>query len=126
MLAWKIQMPPTTTLVDELASPSPPASSVTSEEQEYPKWIKAHASQKVATVGSVCYKPREPQQCCDHSFKQCKRAQHLLEEEWQDLGNVSWSASSEGSPELMSQDGEGEDADLSQWAVLRLVWPKYH
>ena len=82
------------------------------EGQEYPQCIKVHSSQKVATVGSVPYKSGEPQQCCNCSSKWHKRVQCLLEEEWWDLGDVSRSTSSEGSPELAPWDEEGKDANL--------------
>ena len=65
---------PTTTLVDKSASPPTLANSTVSKGQEYLEWVKVHSSQKVATVGSVSYKPRGPWQHCNCSSKQCKKA----------------------------------------------------
>ena len=101
---------PTVVSVDKLASPPTPASHTLKERQEYPQWIQFHSSQKAATVGSVAYKPGEPQQPCNCSSKQHKTACCLLQEEWQDLRNVSGSTSSKDSPELAHQDEEGKGA----------------
>ena len=65
---------PTTTFMDNLVHPPILANRTDCEGQECPKWVKVHSSQKVAAVGSVPYKPGEPQQHCNHSSKQCKRA----------------------------------------------------
>ena len=65
---------PTATWVDKLAGPPTLANSMVSKGQEYLKWVKVHSSQKVAAVGSVSYKPGEPQRCHNHSSKKCKRA----------------------------------------------------
>ena len=78
------------TLVDTLAGPPTVANSMVSEGQEYPKWVKVHSSQKAAAVESVSYKPGEPWWQHNHSSKWHKRAWHLLEEEWQDLGHYFW------------------------------------
>ena len=102
---------PTIILVEKLAGPPTLASHTVRERQEYLQWIQVHSSQKVAAVGSVPYKSGEPWQCHNHSSKQHKRVQHLLEEEWWDLGDVSSSASSKGSPELAPQDEEGKGAN---------------
>ena len=59
--------------VDKLANLPTLANNTESEGQEYPKWVKVHSSQKVATVGSVPYQPREPWQHHNCSSKQCKR-----------------------------------------------------
>ena len=99
---------PTAVLVDNLASPPTLASIAVSKGQEYLQWIKVLSSQKVAAVGRVPYKPREPWWHHNCSSKWCKRAQCLLEEEWWDLGDISGSASSGGSPEPMPQDEEGK------------------
>ena len=64
----------------------------------------------MATVGSVPYKSGKPWWHCNHSSKWHKRVQHLLEE-WQDLGDLSRSASSKGSAEPEPWDKEGKDAD---------------
>ena len=72
---------------------------------------KVHSSQKAAAVGSVPYKSGEPQCHCNCSSKWHKRVQHFLEEEWLDLGDVSESTLSEGSPELVPWDKEGKGAN---------------
>ena len=53
---------PTTILVDKLAGPPTLASHTVREGQGYLQWIKVHSSQKVAAVGSLPYKSREPWQ----------------------------------------------------------------
>ena len=105
---------PVVVLVDKLASPLTLASHMVKERQEYLQWIQAHSSQKVATVGSVPYKSGEPQQCHKCSLKWHKRVWCLLEEEWQDLGDVSGSASSKDSPELAPWDKKGKGANLME------------
>ena len=98
LLDWKVWLPLTATLVDKLANPPTLANSMESEGQEYPTWVKVLSSQKAATIGSVPYTHRQPQWCCNHSSKHYKRTQHLLEEEWWVLEDVSRSASSERFP----------------------------
>ena len=99
---------PTAILVDKLAGPPTLASGMVREGQEYMQWIKVHSSQKAAAVGSVPYKSGGPWWHHYCSSKQHKRVQCLLKEEWWDLGDVSGSASSKGSPEPVPQDEEGK------------------
>ena len=87
------------------------------EGKEYPKWIKVHSSQKSATVGSIPYNPRESQQHHNYSSRQQKRTCYLLEEEWQDLGDVSGSTLSEGSPEPIPQSKEDKGAEPKEWPL---------
>ena len=98
---WEDSVALTTILADQLTDPPTPASSMGNEGKEYPEWKKVHSFHKVATVGSIPYNPGESQQCCNHSSGWQKRAHCLLEEEWQDLWDVSGSVPSEGSPEPM-------------------------
>ena len=98
--------------MDNVAGPLTPASCMVREGQEYPQWIKDNSSQKVATVGSVPYKFGEPWWHHNCSSKWHKRIWCLLEEEWWDLGDVSRSTLSKGSPEPAPQDEEGKGANL--------------
>ena len=103
---------PTAIFVDRVAGPPTLACHTIREGQEYLQWIKVHSSQKVAAVGSVPYQSRGPWWCCNCSSKQRERVQCLLEEEWQDLGDVSGSTSSKGSSEPVAWDEEGKGANL--------------
>ena len=103
-------------LVDTLASLPTLASCMVRERQEYQQWIQVHSSHMVAAVGSVPYKSGETWQHCNCRSKQHKRVQCLLKEEWWDLGDVSGSTSSKGSPELVPGD-EGKDAN-QKWCPL--------
>ena len=85
------------------------------EGKEYLKWIKVHSSHKVAAVGSIPCNPGESQWHCNCSSRQQKRAHCLLEEEWQDLGDVSGSDPSEGSLEPMLLSKEDKSAKLKEW-----------
>ena len=101
---------PTAILVDKLAGP-PTLAICMVRGQEYLQWIKVHSSQKAATVGSVPYKSGGPWQHCSCSSKQ-RKSLMPLRRRMADLGDVSRSASSEGSPEPAPWDEEGKGADL--------------
>ena len=107
----------TATWVDQLTNPPTPASSMGNEGKEYPKWIKVHFSHKAGTVGSIPCNPRESWCCHDCRSRQQKQTLHLLEEEWWDLGDVSGSDPSEGSPELMLLSKEDKSAKLKDWPL---------
>ena len=64
---------------------------------------------------SIPCNSRESCCCHDCSSRWQKRTHCLLEEEWQDLGDVSGSDTSEGSPKLMLQGKEDKSAKLKEW-----------
>ena len=103
---WEDLVALTAAWADQLTNPPTLASSMGNEWKEYPKWIKVHSSHKAAAVGSIPCNPRES--WCHHgcSSRWQKRTYYLLKEEWWDLGDVSRSNPSEGSPEpiLLSKE----------------------
>ena len=78
------------TLADDPANPTTPSNTTGDArnpiEMEYLRWVKVHLSCMVASVGSIPCNPGDLRwHNCNHSSSQCKRAQHLLEEEQQAL-----------------------------------------
>ena len=117
---------PTATSMDKSADPPTLVTIMESEGQEYSKWVNVHSSQKVAVAGSAPYKHEEPLWHHNCSSKWCKGTWCFLEEEWQNLGDVSMSASSEGSPEPAPHDEEGKGADpkgcsLGFWEIAQFL-----
>ena len=73
--------------------------------------MKVHSSPKAATMGVAVSKSGELRQQHNRSSKWCKSIWCLLDEEWWDIEDVSGTALSGCSLQLVPQDEKGEDVN---------------